>query len=120
MAISVNHSRIEFTIATSSTVSISATATAKDEGWMKMLYWTMPAMSANVSGDMILYDNLGHQLWAGASDTMSSASTSAMTGVELPVESGYIFKITLNAVPGSAAGVSATPATGYLDLFLVP
>ncbi len=117
MATSVNHRQLSFVWALSGTQKASATCDYRDEGWLRAIYWTMPSMSASTSGTLNIYDRSGHKVAAIGTNYMSAAGTSAVTGLEIPIESDSILEISLAAIPGSAAGLSAAPLTGYVDLY---
>ncbi len=122
MSLSVDKlSKISLTFATSSTTASSAAIPAGHSGWIKTTLVTMPSMSAaSISGTLHLFNSDGDRIQISSSNVFSAAATTTVSGMEWPIEGNDTIQLRLSGIPGSAAGVSATPSTANVTLYLVP
>mgnify|MGYP001560908001 CR=1 FL=1 len=114
--------KLYLTFATSGTTTASAFIPAGHSGWIKTCRFEMPATSAaSISATLYLYDGYyGDVTQITSTNVLTAQAASAISGMEWPVEGKDIVQLTLNAIPGSAAGISATPLTAELTFYLVP
>lgn len=115
----VERERFSLTWATSSTLVASGNVPASSHGMLRYMAYVMPSTSANVSGTVSLKDSTtGKTYYSGTSNALNNAVTGGLTAMDVPVlggESSVV--VTFNAVPGCAAGASAVPLSGSIDLY---
>jgi hypothetical protein len=113
--------KLYLTFATSSTTAGSSTIPVGKVGWINACFWKTPSVSAaGISGTLFTYNKDGDSIQITTTNSMKAASTSAFTGMKTPVEGGDILELRLNAIPGSASGLSAAPLTAEITLYLAP
>ena len=117
MAWKVERCRVNVVIPLSGTTVVSADIPAGTDQWASLIYYETPGFSANVSGDFTVRNPAGGVLYTSSTDIMSSTRKTTIPSVEIPILGGGYVVFTLNAVPGSAAGVSATPSTATMDFY---
>lgn len=117
MAISVQKEKLYLTFADSGTLVASA-AINHTEGWLKRTYCAAPSTSANVSGTLVLKDDVGIQLWSfGVCLSSTSTTGTYLTAADIPIAPGYSFGLTYGGIPGSADSLSATPLTAEITIW---
>ena len=118
---SVERERLALTWALSGTTVASASVPAMSHGWVQYMAYVMPSTSADVSGTISVQDTTtGKTYYTGTTNTLKNAASGGLTAQNIPMlggESSLI--VTFNAIPGSAAGISATPLSGSVDLYFV-
>jgi len=121
MAYKVEHLTLSIVHRLSGDTTASAAIPAgRGDGWCQYIYFAMSSLSANVSGDIEVYDARGNRVYIGASNVMSAGGSSAVGSLNFPVEGGGLACVNLiwSGIPGSAAGASATPLTSTIDLYI--
>jgi hypothetical protein len=118
MSYYINHTRINATIPTSGTTSVTADIPPLTDGWAALISYDTPGFSANVSGDISIYGSQAQLVYSSSSDIMSSGRKGIISSLEVPMMGGGLVVFTLNAIPGCAAGVSAIPSTAVFDIYM--
>jgi hypothetical protein len=109
---------LSLTFDLSGSTTASAASPVGRDGWVRFMKITMPAASANVSATLTFTHPDAKFLQVGATNALSHGSTVQVTGAQFPLAAADAIKLTWNAIPGSAAGVSATPSTATVELYL--
>jgi len=118
MAYKVDHTRVNVEIPLSGTTTASAEIAPGTDGWGALIYFATPGFCANVSGDFTVKNPTGGILYSSNADIMSSGRTGTITSLAVPILGGGVVSLTLNAIPGSATGTSATPSTASFDIYM--
>jgi len=118
---SVERERCALTWALSGTTVASANVPATSHGWIQYMSYVMPSTSADVSGTASFKDNTtGKTYYTGTTSNMKNAASGGLTAQNIPMLGGETsVVVTLDAIPGCAAGASAVPLSGSVDLYFV-